>query len=187
MQFIVSIFVRIHPATLKLHEILLIILSSPFGVNIRPIVSSNYMNKYIKCKGYSSPRLPQGCLFLRTTTNSCDVPSFDEKVQLYDHSFAIFKHQMWIYTQNIEEMFATNPASVISIRLLYPSPSSFSTWNKVHMYLGTYALPLISGSQKNKEEQTIIDRKHTIANTQGWPFIIIVTLMLERHQVPSSP
>ena len=48
-------------------------------------------------------------------------------------------------------------------------------------YIGTYVLPLLSGSEKNKEEQTIINRKGAIANTRVDRFIIPVTWMLERH------
>ena len=57
---------------------LLIILSLPFGVSIRPFVSSDYTNNYIKYKGYRPPRLIHVYVFRYTLTNDGDsTPSFD--------------------------------------------------------------------------------------------------------------
>ena len=129
IRFIISILFCIYPVTSKLHQMPLIILSPPFDVIIRPFVSSNYTNNYIKCKGYSSPCLIQVYVFHCAFTNSCDSTSSFDVILLHrcDHTSAIFFHQIVVDTyKNKEEMFAKTPASVINIRLLYPSTSSAS-------------------------------------------------------------
>ena len=71
-------FVRIHLVTSKLHQMPLIILSSPFDISIQPFDSGNHTNDYIKCKGYSSPHLIQVYTSRCAFTNSCgSAPSFD--------------------------------------------------------------------------------------------------------------
>ena len=91
IRFIISILFCIYPVTSKLHQMPLIILSPPFDVIIRPFVSSNYTNNYIKCKGYSSPCRIHVWVFRCTMTSSCDsAPSFDViYLHQYEHRSAI--------------------------------------------------------------------------------------------------
>ena len=91
-RFIISILFHIYPVTSKLYQMPMIILSPPFDVLIRPFVSSNYINNYIKFKGCSYPYLIQVYVFRCTWTGSCDsAPSFDAiLLHQYDHRLASF-------------------------------------------------------------------------------------------------
>ena len=132
--FIVSILLHIYLVTSKLHQTPLIILSQPFNVIKRLFVISDYTDYYIKCKGYSSPRIIQVFIYPYTMTNGCNsATSFDVNVlQLYDHRLAIFKLQNILDTyQNVDAIFSKTRASNINIGLLCPSTlyaSPFATW-----------------------------------------------------------
>ena len=133
----------------------LIILPAPFDLMIQHFSSSNYINIYIKCKGYSSPCLIQVYVFCRVFTNRCDyVPSFDViLVNKYEHRLATFLHQIVLDTyQNNEEIFAKNPASVINIRCLFPSSLSDSPF--VTGYIHRYIRITTAHRKRRKEMET---------------------------------
>ena len=86
--------------------------------------------------------------------------------------FRFFKIRLWWTCNKIRRNICKN--SRISCRCLSSS------------YCGLIT-PLLSGSEKNKEEQTTINLKGTTVNTWGWPYLSSCYFDVARHQALPLP